>query len=92
MSTQKRKEPFEQVELYAWVGEDELGSGVVGIKQGLVPAGCIPLVAIQREKMDRLKPQMEVQAYMYGKRIRLCRFQFIEVVSETNAGEEPQKV
>ena len=24
--------------LYAWVGEDEMGSGQIGLKQGVVPA------------------------------------------------------
>lgn len=33
---------------FAWVGEDELGSGEVGLKRGYVPAGLIPLVAIER--------------------------------------------
>ena len=32
------KEVQEMV-LHAWVGEDELGSGEFGIKQGIVPAG-----------------------------------------------------
>jgi hypothetical protein len=78
--------PLEKVELYAWVGEDEFGSGEIGLKQGLVPAGCIPLVAVRRDKVERLKPQMENQAREYGKRIRLVRFVFAEVISETEAG------
>lgn len=78
---------LEQIELYAWLGEDELGSTEIGIKQGSVPAGVIPLVSINREKVARLAPQMEGQAQEWGKRIKLCRFVFAEVISETEAGE-----
>jgi hypothetical protein len=76
-----------QVEIFCWLGEDELGSGDVGLKQGIVPAGCIPLVAVKRSKMEPLLPQSEAQARKYGKRIRLCRFTFAEVVAETESGE-----
>lgn len=37
-------EPVRKMVLYAWVGEDELGSGEVGLKQALVPAGFIALI------------------------------------------------
>lgn len=76
----------ENVELYAWIGEDELGSGEIGIKQALVPAGRIPLVAIDRAKMEALWPRLDLQARMYGKKIRLCRFRFVDVVRETTEG------
>lgn len=61
------------VTLYAWVGEDELGSGVVGIKQAVVPAGTIPIVATRREKVDHedIVRQLQAQANHYGKEIRL---------------------
>lgn len=64
------------MKIYAWIGEDELGSGVVGIKQANVPAGFIPLVSIHREKLDRdyIKEQLQVQATVYGKTIRLAEF------------------
>jgi hypothetical protein len=76
------------VELFAWVGEDELGSGEVGLKQGHVPAGLVPLAAIKahEQKMRRLKPQLEHQAKRWGKRIYLCRFTFVEIVDSTEAG------
>jgi len=72
------------IELFAWVGEDELGSGEIGIKQGLVPAGYIPLVAIQRTKIQRghIVQGLTKQAQQYGKTIRLCRFVFSEVIQE----------
>lgn len=73
--------------LHAWVGEDELGSGQIGLKQGLVPAGYIPLVATRREKIEGLLPQMEAQAARYGKKIRLCMFRFVEVLRETASGK-----
>lgn len=64
--------------LYAWVGEDELGSGRVGIKAGSVPAGVIPLAAMDFDyvKLARLAPQMQAQATAFGKTIRLARFTF----------------
>ena len=74
--------------IYAWVGEDELGSGRVGIKQGRVPAGYIPLAAMDYDlhKLARLQPQMEEQAKQSGMEIRLCKFELVEVASETRAG------
>ena len=81
-------ERLKTLELFAWVGEDELGSGVVGLKQGLVPAGYIPLVATTASKIERpeIAVGLGVQASLYGKRIYLCRFAFVEVVNETAAG------
>ncbi len=76
------------MELYAWIGEDELGSGVTGLKQGAVPAGYIALVAMGHhlDRLERVAPQMEMQAAKYGKRIYLVRFVFAGVVAETAAG------
>lgn len=77
------------VELFAWIGEDELGSGVIGIKQGLVPAGMIPLVATAPGKVNRaeLLAAMGSQAMGYGKKIYLCRFTFAEVLWATHEGD-----
>jgi hypothetical protein len=74
--------------LYAWVGEDELGSGKVGLKRGLVPAGMIPLVAMDYDlhKLEPMLSQMEDQATCYGKKIRLMKFVSSEVIVETKAG------
>lgn len=76
------------VELFAWIGEDELGSGVIGIKQGLVPAGFIPLVATSLDKINRgmLLQAMSEQAANFGKKIYLCRFTLAEVVWTTKQG------
>lgn len=73
---------LEDLELYAWVGEDELGSGRIGLKQAAVPAGMIPMVAIDRAKIDRpdIRLQLFMQTRRYGKTIRLCRFVFAEEV------------
>lgn len=77
--------------LVAWVGEDEHGSGKVGIKQGLVPAGMIPLAAMEydRHKLERtvLRLALELQAKQYGKRIRLIRFRAEDVLIETEHGK-----
>lgn len=77
------KDPrIKQMVLYAWVGEDELGSGEVGLKQAEVPAGMVPLVACKEGKMDQLYiiKQLQAQASAYGKTIRLCKFVFSEQV------------
>lgn len=76
-----------KTQLYAWIGEDEFGSGQVGIKQGIVPAGCIPIVSISREKLDPYWNQAEKIAEFYGKKIFLCRFELVEVVRETMKGD-----
>jgi hypothetical protein len=74
------------IELFAWLGEDEFGSGEIGLKQGMTPAGIIPLVAIKQESVERYKQQLEMQAASYGKRIKLCRFVLAEVICETEQG------
>lgn len=76
-----------QVELYAWVGEDELappGSGEIGLKQALCSAGMIPMVSMYQEKMQQedIRKQLDKQGRRYGKSIVLCRFVFAEVVEE----------
>jgi hypothetical protein len=65
-------------ELFAWLGEDELGSGAIGLKQAVVPAGCVPLVACMKAKMvlPDIIEQLQFQAKTYGKTIRLVRFVF----------------
>jgi len=42
---------LEDVELFAWLGRDEFGSGEIGLKQGVVPAGLIPIVSVKRDKV-----------------------------------------
>ena len=80
---------MDNVTIYAWVGEDELGSGKVGIKQALTPAGMIPLAAMSYhlDRLAKLAPAMEAQAAASGKKIRLCKFVAMEVAAETKAGE-----
>lgn len=84
-------EELKDLEILAWVGVDERGSGRVGIKQGLVPAGMIPLAAMDYDAHKLQRPEMllqlEAQAATWGKRIRLVRFRFAEVVMETEHGE-----
>jgi hypothetical protein len=69
-------------ELFAWIGEDEFGSGTVGLKQGAVRAGMIPLVSVNREKIDyaALVRQLQLQADQFGKTIRLVRYTAVETV------------
>jgi hypothetical protein len=71
-----------EVVLYAWVGEDEFGSGEVGLKQAMCPAGCVPMVAVRPSKMDQtyIKDQLQQQANQYGKTIRFCKFVFAEEI------------
>ena len=81
-------EEYGELELVAWIGEDELGSGRVGLKQARVPAGMIPLAAMgyHLDRLDKLQDVMEAQARAYGKKIRLCRFKFAGLIAETEAG------
>jgi hypothetical protein len=72
--------------VYAWVGRDEFGSGQFGLKQGEVPAGIIPMVAIDQAKLDKYWDQAEAQAATYGQKIYLVRLSFVEVVRETKRG------
>jgi hypothetical protein len=66
--------------LYAWIGLDEFGSGQVGLKRAIVPAGDIPLVAIDRTKVDRafIREQLQAQADRYGVTIHLAEFTLAE--------------
>lgn len=68
------------MKLYAWVGEDEFGSGVVGLKAGYVPAGMIPLVCIESHlhKLNTpdIRRQLQAQATKFRKEIRLAEFEF----------------
>lgn len=73
-----------QIELFAWLGEDELGSGEIGIKSALCALGIIPMVAISRATMEKVRPNLELQSAVCGKKISLCRFVFKEVVNETH--------
>lgn len=75
-------ENVKEVALFAWLGEDEFGSGKVGLKQALVPAGYIPLVAVDDFKLDRdaIREAMQAQANAYGKTIRFCKFAFVEEI------------
>ncbi len=75
-------ENVKEIYLYAWLGEDEHGSGKVGLKQALVPAGMIPLVAVDDFKLDReyIQEALQAQANQYGKTIRFCKFKFVEEI------------
>jgi hypothetical protein len=75
------------LELYAWVGRDEYGSGKFGLKQGVVPAGMIPMVAIDQKKLDQYWETAEAQAQNWGQKIYLVRLTFAEVVRETKHGK-----
>lgn len=85
------KDKVQDHSLIAWVGEDELAeiNGRIGIKIGMVPAGLIPLAAMDYhlDRLDKLKSVMEAQAAAYGKRIYLVRFAFAEILDQTTEGE-----
>lgn len=85
VSREQAQRKLRDVELFAWIGEDEFGSGEIGLKQGTVPAGTIPMVTIQREKLEKYWPQAEAQAAAFGKKISFCRFQLVEVLNETKS-------
>lgn len=78
----KTPDNVKEVSLYAWLGEDELGSGEVGLKQAVVPAGTIPLVSVKETKLNQeyIQQQLQLQANSYGKTIRFCKFVFVEEI------------
>lgn len=73
-------------DLLAYVGEDEHGSGQIGLKQARVPAGIIPIVAVDRHRGKITRPelvaQLQAQANHYGQTITLVRYQPVEVLLE----------
>ena len=90
MGEETKLQKVRSLELVAWVGEDELGSGQVGLKHGLCAAGDdVPFVAIMDHmpKLTKLKPQLEAQARRYGKKIYLVRFLAYQIVDATEAGK-----
>ena len=82
-------ERLRSIELFAWLGEDEYGSGEIGLKQAAVPAGMIPMVAVDPLKMNRVQiaDAMRAQAEAYGKKIYLCRYRLEAVLYTTPEGE-----
>lgn len=82
---------LKKVELYAWVGEDELGSGVIGLKQGLVPAGIVALVATSREKVDvdYIRAGGQTIVDQFGKTWFLCKFTFVGALGAIVPSEIP---
>jgi len=81
---------LEEVELFAYLGEDEFGSGEIGLKQGRVPAGIIALVSTHQGKLIHrdVVEQLQRQADIYGKTIHLCRFVLKEEVLTINPREK----
>jgi len=71
---------YEGFELFAWIGEDELGSGEVGLKQASCPAGMIPMAMVKLSKADQgyIREQLQAQVNRYGKPISLIRLRFVE--------------
>ena len=81
-----------QLMMYAWVGEDELGSGKVGLKIGKTPAGMIPLAAMSYHLDLRLGQADAADGSLSrcerSVKIRLMKFVATgEVAAETKAGE-----
>lgn len=75
------------MELYAWIGDDELAEHGLTIKRILAPTGCIPLVALRREKAEAMKAKMEAEARLYGRKVHLAKFVLSEIVDATEAGD-----
>lgn len=79
--------------LYAWVGEDELGSGKIGVKRVVLEKGnhteYNALVTMESDpaKLLHYAPWLEAQTLKYGKKIRLIRFAAVEQIYETKGGK-----
>jgi hypothetical protein len=79
-------EEVQEYAVYAWVGLDEFGSGEYGLKQGIAPAGTIPMVSADLPKLDKYWQQAEAQAMIHGKRIYLIKMVCTEVIRATKHG------
>lgn len=77
-------EKLQSVQLFAYIGEDEHGGGQIGLKQAQVPAGLIPIVAVDEAKVNRqhIMAQLQHHANHFGKTIYLCRFKFDGIIAE----------
>lgn len=75
-------------ELWAWVGEDELGSGEIGVKRAMVGGMYKALVTTRPRggNISEYLPDLEAAAACYGKKIRLVHYVPMEVVLETSNG------
>lgn len=71
-------------DVYAYVGEDEFGGAGIGLKQGDVPAGRIPLAVIESHlhkiRRPHLVAQLQLQVNTYKKPIRLVRYVAVEEI------------
>lgn len=76
--------PPDRFELFAWIGEDEHGSGEVGLKQYVVltttPPALMPMVSVHRHKLasEKFHRAMQAQADRFRKPIRLVRLVVVE--------------
>lgn len=75
----------EKLTAVAWVGEDELGSGEVGIKRVLLEGQPMALVLMetQRNVMEKLTDEelmrgLQDMVNHYGKPVRLVRLQVVD--------------
>ena len=77
-------EELQRLVFYAWVGPNDAPDAKEtdkwGLKQGSVPAGIIPLVAVDSWKVEKQWPQMKGWAVRTGKVRYLARFEFAGVV------------
>jgi len=83
MSEDRVPEQLENLVLYAWVGPNDAPDAKDdkwGIKRGIVPAGDIPLVAVDSWRVEKQWPQMKGWAVRTGKVRYLARFEFAGVV------------
>lgn len=82
--------------IIAWVGEDEFGSGQVGIKRGFYGNGQPFVMALTEEQDGLLKLSdpnirdgLQGMVNHYGKPVRLMRFEAVEellVITPTRHG------
>jgi hypothetical protein len=85
-------DPLREFEMFAYVGFDELGSGELGLKAAFVPAGYIPLVSTEREKLDQpaIVVQLSRQSRRFGKTISLVRMRYVETVFDIEVTHLPE--
>lgn len=70
----------DDVQLYAWIGEDE--TGTLGIKALLTDLGFMPMVVIKRETLEKpqVREQVKAIAAQLGKTMYFMRFTAAEIL------------
>jgi hypothetical protein len=77
---------IQQHSLLAWVGQDPT-TGAQTVKRVQSTGQALTSIDYDRAALALAKDEMEKEAEIYGRKIRLVRFAFAEILDETAGGE-----